>query len=176
MQNGITITGSQDKKIRLWHHGNLQKEWVGHEDIVRGFAEVPLLSGFASISNDQILKVWSYDGSLMLEYKGHEGFIFALDTLETGEIVTAGEDCTVKIWDEGKCRQTIQMPRTIWSLGHNKLGDLLIGCENKKIYTFTRDDSRVKIDDQCTDFVEFNEEVKNGAKPQGGDVKNLGPL
>lgn len=39
-----------------------------------------------------------------MEYKGHDGFIFALDTLESGELVTAGEDCTVKIWDEGACK------------------------------------------------------------------------
>ena len=41
MPNGITITGSQDKKIRLWYQGQLQKEFIGHEDIVRGFIEVP---------------------------------------------------------------------------------------------------------------------------------------
>ena len=41
LQNGITITGSQDKKIRLWYNGRMEKEFAGHEDIVRGFCEVP---------------------------------------------------------------------------------------------------------------------------------------
>jgi len=30
------------------------------------------------------------------------------------------------------------MPRTIWSLTHNKLGDILVGTEDKNIRTFTR--------------------------------------
>jgi hypothetical protein len=38
-----------------------------------------------------------------MDYKGHTGFIFAIDTLESGEIVTGGDDCTVKIWDAGVC-------------------------------------------------------------------------
>jgi len=35
LQNGITITGSQDKKIRIWFKGNLEREFIGHEDIIR---------------------------------------------------------------------------------------------------------------------------------------------
>jgi len=35
MSNGITVTGSQDKKIRLWFKGNLEKEFVAHDDIIR---------------------------------------------------------------------------------------------------------------------------------------------
>ncbi len=35
LQNGITITGSQDKKIRLWFKGQLEREFLAHEDIIR---------------------------------------------------------------------------------------------------------------------------------------------
>lgn len=35
MQNGITVTGSQDKKIRIWFKGGLEKEYEGHGDIIR---------------------------------------------------------------------------------------------------------------------------------------------
>jgi len=30
LSNGITITGSQDKKIRIWFKGNLEREFIGH--------------------------------------------------------------------------------------------------------------------------------------------------
>lgn len=63
--------------------------------------------GFASISNDEIVKVWTMDGNLLMQMEGHGGFIFAMDVLETGEIVTGGDDCTVKIWHDGQCKQTI---------------------------------------------------------------------
>jgi WD40 repeat protein len=35
LPNGITITGSQDKKIRLWFKGNMEREFVAHGDIIR---------------------------------------------------------------------------------------------------------------------------------------------
>lgn len=104
LPNGITITGSQDKKIRLWYNGKMEKEIMGHDDIVRGFIEVPQLNGFASISNDEVVKLWSMDGSHMMDFKGHGGFIFAVDCLESGEIVSAGDDCTVKLWADGACK------------------------------------------------------------------------
>ena len=99
LPNGITITGSQDKMIRLWYNGEMSKEFLAHDDIVRGFAEVPLLNGFASISNDETVKLWSMDGTHMMDFKGHNGFIFAIDCLETGEIVTGGDDCTVAMFN-----------------------------------------------------------------------------
>jgi len=65
MPNGITITGSQDKKIRMWFGGQQSKEFDAHEDIVRGFVEVPNIQGFASCSNDEIVKLWTMDGQLL---------------------------------------------------------------------------------------------------------------
>lgn len=92
--------------------------------------------------------------------KGHAGFVFAIDCLDSGEIVTGGDDCTVKVWEGGECKQTIQMPRTVWSITHNKLGDLIIGCEDKSIKTFTRDQSRKNTGDDCK---VYEEECKKGA-------------
>ena len=49
---------------------------------------------------------------------GHNGFVFTVITLVTGELVSGGDDCTVKIWDpsDGSCKQTIAMPKTVWTL------------------------------------------------------------
>ena len=143
---------------------------MAHDDIVRGFTEVPSLNAFASCSNDEIVKLWSLDGTHLLDYKGHTGFIFAIDSLETGEIVSASDDCTVKIWDASVCKQTIQMPKTIWSVTHNKLGDLIVGCEDKSIRTFTRDLLRR---DEGPDFAQYQEECKKGAVSQGPDLSTL---
>jgi phospholipase A-2-activating protein len=62
LPNGIVITGSQDKKIRLWYQGQMEKEIDAHEDIIRQFCEIPGL-GFASCSNDETVKLWSIDGT-----------------------------------------------------------------------------------------------------------------
>lgn len=165
LPNGVTITGSQDKKIRLWYNGRMEKEFVGHDDIVRGFCEVPQMNGFASISNDEVVKLWSMDGTHMLDYRGHGGFIFAVDCLDTGEIVTGGDDCCVKLWADGECKQTIQLPKTVWTLTHDAWGDIIVGTEDKKIRKFTRDANRKDI--QSADFNEYEEECKAAA--QGGE-------
>lgn len=104
--NGIIITGSQDKKIRIWYKGNLEKEFEAHDDIIRDFVEVPGL-GFASCSNDEKVKLWTIDGAQIAEMKGHQGFVFSLCCLDSGEIVSGGDDCTVKVWRDGECAQTI---------------------------------------------------------------------
>lgn len=159
LPNGITITGSQDKSIRLWYKGQMQKEIANaHDDIIRQFTEVPGF-GFASCSNDETVKLWTTDGTLIQTFKGHFGFVFSVACLITGEVVSAGDDCTVKIWNhDGSCKQTIQMPRTIWCLAQNSLGDLIVGSEDYKIRTFTRDPARV-----CNgpELVEFEEELKS---------------
>ena len=65
LPNGIVITGSQDKAIRLWFKGNMEKEIPNaHDDIIRQFVEVPGF-GFASCSNDESVKLWSTDGALL---------------------------------------------------------------------------------------------------------------
>ena len=64
---------------------------------------MPQYGGFASCSNDEMVKIWSIDGTLMQELKGHTGFVFSLCTLDSGEIVSGGDDCTVRVWRDGAC-------------------------------------------------------------------------
>lgn len=97
-ENGIVLTGSQDKKIRFWFKGNLEKEIMGHEDIVRGFTEVPGV-GFASCSNDELVKIWTTDGLPIAKLTGHQGYVFHIGTLATGEIISSSDDKSVRIWD-----------------------------------------------------------------------------
>lgn len=52
------------------------------------------------------------------------------------------------------------MPRTVWAITHNRFGDLLVGCEDKSIRIFTRDDKRQVKDKE---YEEYNEACKRGA-------------
>jgi phospholipase A-2-activating protein len=45
----------------MWHNGKQQKEWLAHGDIIRGITEVPNI-GFATCSNDEVVKIWTMDG------------------------------------------------------------------------------------------------------------------
>lgn len=109
--------------------------------MVRGFSEVPGV-GFASCSNDETVKLWSIDGQNLAELKGHTGFVFTVCTLDSGELISGGDDCTVRIWKNNQCAQIINHPRTIWSVTKNHLGDIITAGEDYKIRTFTRDFAR----------------------------------
>ena len=158
LPNGVIITGSQDKTIRIWFQGELQHEVPNaHGDIIRQFAEVPGV-GFVSCSNDELVKLWTLDGKPIRTFSGHQGFVFTVACLASGEIASGGDDCSVKIWDlqSGKCKQTIALPRTVWSVVQNEHGDLLIGTEDYKVRSFTRDHDR-KAD--AAEQKEFEEEL-----------------
>ena len=64
------------------------------------------------------------------------------------------------------------MPNTVWSVTHNKLGDIVAGCADKTIRVFTRDVLRA---DDGPEFEKYEEECKKGAQPQGEapNVANL---
>ncbi|CDW75382.1 transducin family protein wd-40 repeat family protein [Stylonychia lemnae] len=169
LPNGITLTGSADKKIRIWFKGNMEKEIDAHSDVIRDFVEIPGL-GFASCSNDETVKIWTLDGQNLAELKGHNGFIFSLCTLDSGELLSASDDKTVKIWRDGTCVQTIDHPRTIWKVTKNHLGDIITGGEDYKIRTFTRDPSRVEHGEPLRDF---EDEIKAS---QSGEQLNMDTL
>lgn len=178
MPNGIIVTGSQDKKIRIWYKGNLEREFQGHEDIIREFAEVPGL-GFVSCSNDETVKLWTIDGSNLGEMRGHNGFVFSVSVLDSGEIFSGSDDKTVKIWRDGKCVQTIDHPRTVWSVRKNHLGDIITGGEDYKIRTFTRDYSRreegpalKEYQDDCN-AVQANEKIDMDTLPSVSELKQF---
>ena len=54
------------------------------------------------------------------------------------------------------------MPKTVWSVTHNKLGDIIAGCEDKTIRVFTRDAFRA---DDGPEFVKYEEACKKSAVP-----------
>ena len=54
--------------------------------------------GFASASNDLQIKLWSFEGDNILNLDGHTEFVYSIATTPNGQIVSSGEDRSVKIW------------------------------------------------------------------------------
>jgi len=115
-------TGSADKTVKLWHEGTCVRTIHAHLDCVRGLALLKSI-GFVSCSNDGLvflflfpffssiwavvshisdplraIRVWSASGEVVQELYGHSSFVYAVDVLETGEIISSGEDRTVRVW------------------------------------------------------------------------------
>ena len=47
---------------------------------------------------DRTIRVWSSNGYQLQELHGHTNFIYSIAALPNGDLVSAGEDRTVRIW------------------------------------------------------------------------------
>lgn len=107
-------TGSADKTIKLWQQHKVLRTFSGHQDAVRGLALVPDI-GFASCSNDRYvfwysiplwiiynqrseIRVWTLGGDLIYTLSGHTSFVYSLSVLPNGDVVSGGEDRSVRVW------------------------------------------------------------------------------
>ena len=61
-------------------------------------------------SNDETLKLWTFDLQLVQTLTGHTGFVFSVKSKQLGTYYSGGEDKALKIWNNEDCSQTIQLP------------------------------------------------------------------
>jgi phospholipase A-2-activating protein len=145
----FVFTACADKNIRMFDiNGKLLRTIEGHTDVPRCFCKIPeghwSGAAFASAGNDEIIRLWSLDGAPMGELHGHEAYIYSIAISPNGDIVSAGEDRTVRVFRDGKCIQTITHPAiSIWSVAVcEETGDIVSGASDKTIRVFSRDPER----------------------------------
>ncbi|KAK8070556.1 hypothetical protein PG997_010759 [Apiospora hydei] len=181
LSEAIVVTGCADKNIRLY---DLRQATAGQAaprstivtpDVVRGLCQVP--SGhpsgaeIASSHNDGIIRLWKLSGQQVGELRGHDSFIYRLATLSTGEIVSAAEDRTVRVWNGFDCVQTITHPAiSVWTVAVcPESGDLVTGTSDGVARVFTRSADRVA----GAEVIQmFEEAVRTSSIPQQqmGDI------
>ncbi|TRX90932.1 hypothetical protein FHL15_008137 [Xylaria flabelliformis] len=171
----LVITGCADKNIRVFDIGKAvagqvqPRSTIYTPDVVRALCQVPKghPSGadIASASNDGVIRLWKLSGQQVGELRGHESFIYSLASLPSGELVSSGEDRTVRIWRGSECIQTITHPAiSVWSVAANSSnGDIVSGASDGVIRVFSRDGARVASPE--TQAL-FDESVKSSSIPQ----------
>lgn len=84
------------------------------------------------------------DGKEVAVLSGHENFIYSLATLPSGEIVSSGEDRTLRIWNGNTCVQTITHPAiSVWSVATCRdTGDIVTGASDRMVRLFSRSPER----------------------------------
>ena len=99
---------------------------------------------FASASNDGVVRLHTIQGDLVAELHGHESFIYSLAVLPSGELVSSGEDRTVRVWNGTQCVQTITHPAiSVWSVAACKEnGDIVTGASDRITRVFSRSPDR----------------------------------
>ncbi|CAI7588478.1 unnamed protein product [Penicillium pancosmium] len=163
------ITGCADKMIRIFDTaGNLRGSVKNSDDVVRALCKVPASNPtgaqFASASNDGTIRLYTLDGRLVASLHGHESFVYSLAALPSGELVSSGEDRTVKVWNGTQCVQTITHPAiSVWSVaacGDN--GDIVTGASDRVTRVFTRSPDRIASPEAVQ---QFDQAVKESSIP-----------
>ncbi|KAI0424739.1 ubiquitin homeostasis protein lub1 [Xylaria sp. FL1042] len=171
----LIATGCADKNIRIFElgkavAGELQpRSTIYTPDVVRALCAVPKdhSSGadIASASNDGVIRLWKINGQQLGELRGHESFIYSLTSLPSGELVSSGEDRTVRIWRGSECVQTITHPAiSVWSVAAcSANGDIVSGASDGVVRVFSRSAERVATPET---LAHFDESVKSSSIPQ----------
>jgi len=120
---------------------------------------------FASAGNDSVIRLWTLQGLEVAQLHGHENFVYSLASLPTGELVSASEDRTVRIWKDGRCVQTITHPAiSVWSVAAcAQNGDIVTGSSDRIVRVFTRSKDRQA---DAALLQAYDESVKASAIPE----------
>ncbi|KAL6710618.1 WD repeat protein Lub1 [Coniothyrium glycines] len=169
------ITGCADKQIRIFSLSGKLARSIQAPEVVRALCRLPSNhpSGaqFASAGNDAVIRLWTLTGQQVAELHGHENFIYSLAVLPSGGLVSAGEDRTVRIWENNQCIQTITHPAiSVWSVAVcAENGDIVTGASDKLARIFTRDKARFASD---AEIAQLNDDVKGSSIPKQtvGDI------
>ncbi|KAH0846122.1 hypothetical protein AYO21_10097 [Fonsecaea monophora] len=162
------VTGCADRAIRVFDiRGKMLNSWDG-QDIVRALAKLPeghrTGAQIAAATNDGIIRLWNLKGELIASLVGHESFIYSLAVLPSGEIVSSGEDRSVRVWDGQSCIQVITLPAiSVWSVSTAPNGDIIVGSSDKTARIFTRDPERVA---DAETLAAFEESLQASSIPQ----------
>ncbi|KAG7191645.1 uncharacterized protein KQ657_002914 [Scheffersomyces spartinae] len=168
------ITASADRTIRLWQNQTEVRQFIGHNDVVRKILLYPDdPSRFASCSNDGTIKVWDIDSANCIQtLSGHESFVYDIALAPTGDIISTGEDRSIRVWRDGVCIQAIRLPCvSVWCVIVLSNGDIAVGGSDNTIRVFTLDSQRVASKDALETFLES---VKSSAISEQGldDLKH----
>jgi phospholipase A-2-activating protein len=93
--------------------------------------------------NYSTVRLWTSDGEQVDELNGHTSFIYSLNVLPSGEVVSCGEDRSVRIWLDATEIQTLTQPCiSVWAVGTSSEGDIAAGGSDGVIRIFTRNPDR----------------------------------
>ncbi|PGH12287.1 hypothetical protein AJ79_04353 [Helicocarpus griseus UAMH5409] len=163
------VTGCADKTLRVYNLSGKLLRSIKAGDVVRALCKLPQNhpSGaqIASASNDGVIRLWTLEGLQVAELRGHESFIYSLATLPSGEIVSSGEDRTVRIWSGDRCIQTITHPAiSVWSVAAcQESGDIVSGASDRITRVFSRLQERQA---DAAVAAQFENSVKESSIPQ----------
>ena len=96
------VSGSGDKTIKIWKPAEktCKKTFRAHEKAVLCLAYLKVQKILASGSQDGSIILWDMQhGKVSKTLLEHKKAVWCLSSLKNGYLVSAGDDCLIKIWD-----------------------------------------------------------------------------
>eukprot|EP00927_Polykrikos_kofoidii_P049319 TRINITY_DN43393_c0_g1_i1.p1 TRINITY_DN43393_c0_g1~~TRINITY_DN43393_c0_g1_i1.p1 ORF type:complete len:765 (+),score=159.92 TRINITY_DN43393_c0_g1_i1:70-2295(+) len=169
LPTGEIISGSQDGSLRVFRGAECKhKVDQAHADIIRGISVSS--THVITASNDNLLKMWSFDGLEMARLSGHASFVYGADHSADGqEIYSFSDDCTLKVWStaDTSCRQSIVHAGTVWQGCALPNGDVVTCCADMMVRVWTRDPTRMAPQDERTTQQEIAQNAALQAAAKG---------
>eukprot|EP00928_Gymnodinium_smaydae_P078677 TRINITY_DN62784_c0_g1_i1.p1 TRINITY_DN62784_c0_g1~~TRINITY_DN62784_c0_g1_i1.p1 ORF type:complete len:750 (-),score=174.68 TRINITY_DN62784_c0_g1_i1:117-2366(-) len=144
LPTGEIVTGSQDGSLRVFRGSECKhKVDQAHADIIRAIAVSS--THLITASNDNLLKMWSFDGCEMASLAGHSSFVYgATHSADSKAIFSSSDDCTLKVWSAGdmSCKQSVVHSGTVWQTCALPNGDAVTCCADMVVRVWTQNPER----------------------------------
>eukprot|EP00930_Biecheleria_cincta_P097447 TRINITY_DN8915_c0_g1_i1.p1 TRINITY_DN8915_c0_g1~~TRINITY_DN8915_c0_g1_i1.p1 ORF type:complete len:761 (+),score=170.13 TRINITY_DN8915_c0_g1_i1:301-2283(+) len=169
LPTGEIVTGSQDKSLRVFR-GNecMHKVENAHGDIIRTIATST--TSLLTASNDNMIKLWSFDGVEMATLAGHQSFVYGVAYSDDGQkIFSSSDDCTLKVWSTAdmSCKQSIVHAGTVWQGCPLPNGDVVSACGDMMLRVWSCDPARFAPEAERTTQREIAEQANIAAAQKG---------
>lgn len=162
------LTGSQNGLLNFWtKEGKFVRSVKVHDDIIKKIQYSEDL-GIVTCSNDSTLKRITNDGRILDTYTGHSGFLFSCCVMGM-DVISAGDDKTVKVWRDSRCADSITHPDSVWDVCSNYKGDIITAGGDYSTRVFTLDKDRIANE---AELEEFNKKT-TAVEVQGSDNIDL---
>ncbi|CAE7481324.1 lub1 [Symbiodinium sp. KB8] len=125
-------------------------------------------SFIATASNDSVVKMWSFDGAQITALSGHQSFVYGVAFAgDSGEILSSSDDCTLKVWCDAQCKQSIVHAGTVWQATSLPNADIVTACADMCVRVWTRDPARMAPEAERTTQQEIAQQANVAAAQKG---------
>jgi phospholipase A-2-activating protein len=174
------LSGGADHRVKLWEvdtSGVCLQEYAGHNDVVRDIKIVSRQT-FISAANDGVIRRWNiHSGQCLSELYGHQAYVYSVSLLpgtSGEELVSCGEDASLRVWKGTSCRQVVEVPATsLWSVCCMDNQDVVIGSSDGVVRVFSADCEKIASSSVIANFESKLDEHRRKAKKSDIDVSSL---
>lgn len=169
LPTGEIVTGSQDRSLRVFQGAECKhRVSEAHMDIIRAISTSS--THLITASNDNFLKMWSFDGCEMAQLGGHQSFVYGVTHSHDNQIIlSSSDDCTLKLWSTNdlQCKQSIIHAGTVWQSLALANGDVVTCCSDSVVRVWTRDPARMAAEAERQSQREMAEQAALQAVQKG---------